>query len=231
MRAKLPIIIILIFLISIGCIAYSQYNRAEQAKEAIIQKANEAVQSRENNTSNSLFKKVPRFSLNVTVSNDRYDLNVDVLGADNISHFGNFAVEAKHAFEEEFSDQERGELTISLLDEKKGIMVGFSTSNNDENADEKYGVYCNYRVTPWEIVALDSVEDLCKIFPATSQYIAKGQLDPADVAIYDEVQAVLEEEYLLSEDEVFEEIAPQYGMTADELKTFMNEMIEKIFDM
>ena len=54
-------------------------------------------------------------------------------------------------------------------------------------------------------------------------------IDQADLDLFNEVMAILESDYSRSETEIIEEIAPDYGMTPDELYQFLNTMLEQLY--
>lgn len=54
-------------------------------------------------------------------------------------------------------------------------------------------------------------------------------LNDQNTQIYNEVMNTLNSDYDRDEDEIFEEMAPQYGMTADELKQFMLDYMEAYY--
>ncbi len=93
-----------------------------------------------------------------------------------------------------------------------------------EFADETYQEY--------ELVLLqigdEKVVDTKKKIDATKA--KKSQLDKNDVAIYEEVMEILNDQYDRPEDEIFKELAPKYEMTAAELKQFIRDMMEKIYN-
>lgn len=54
-------------------------------------------------------------------------------------------------------------------------------------------------------------------------------LNEANTQMYNEVMEILYSDYDRSEDEILEEIAPNYDMTASELKNFLNEYMEAYY--
>ena len=67
------------------------------------------------------------------------------------------------------------------------------------------------------------------ISPTSQQYVVKQSLNSEDVAMFEEVLKILNSDMNTPEDEIYERIAPNYGMSADELKAFMQKMLIEIY--
>jgi|GEM_PF-5901158 len=190
---------------------------------------NPALQLREYNIIILLNDEVPYSSITVSYSEGVYDLGIIINGSDYITYFGNYVVAIKTAFESEFIDTDRGNFYISLRNDKNQNMIHFTTGSIGDHKAGAYGLIIDDRSTSSKYTALTIVDDLCDLFPATAAYISKAALNENDIAIYEAVWDILDTEYWRSEDEILEELAPKYGMTAEELKQFLMDMMEKIY--
>lgn len=97
------------------------------------------------------------------------------------------------------------------------------------NSIGAYGNITDHQSDEGSITIVNSVDDLIGAFPASLLHIKGQQLDQNDMKIYNEVMAALDADYLTPEDEIYSSLAPEYGMTPDELKAFMDNMLEQIY--
>jgi hypothetical protein len=181
------------------------------------------LQTIEDNIAAQFFRKIPYNDVLVSHKDGVYNLTVFMSGSEYITDFGEYIIISKEIFESEFVSSERGKLYITLFDDNGEHMIAYSTSSSN------YGLIIDGRSGESEIISLKDIDDLYEIFPAASIYANKSELDENDIAIYEEVWSVLETEYDRPEDEIFEEMAPKYGMTAEELHQFMLDMMDKIY--
>lgn len=79
-----------------------------------------------------------------------------------------------------------------------------------------------------EMTFIETEDDLCELFPALISHISKENLSQADLAIYEEVMQILNEQYDRSEDEIYAELAPSFDMSVQQLQDFMMEMIQRV---
>lgn len=107
---------------------------------------------------------------------------------------------------------------VNLVVEDSGM---FFTSG-----DDCYGVILDDMSGEPRVRRIESEEDICRIFPASAEYINKQNLTPEDVEIYKEVMDILEREYEAPEEELYARLAPQYSMTPEELEKFMQSMLD-----
>ena len=142
---------------------------------------------------------------------------------DDIANFGTRISTLKAAFENVTDTYKK--LTIIATDSRSDFIFIFST----DGGATKYGELVDYRSGSAIVKEITSKDDLEEMFFTVSVQTGKDALNPADVKIYEEVWAVLEEQYWREEGEIFEELAPQYEMTATELKQFMTDMTQAIY--
>lgn len=188
-----------------------------------------ALQQRENNIIELLDEKVPFLEVVVSREDNIHDLGITITGEDNITYFGSYIIAAKLAFITEFSADERGNIIVSLRDENNKDIIMYSSDSIGDNISGDYGLLRDSRSGNAKYTALNSVEDLYDVFPVASIDAVKSSLDENDMKIYEEVWEVLDTQYDRPEDEIFKELAPKYGMTTEELKLFISDMMEKIY--
>lgn len=77
----------------------------------------------------------------------------------------------------------------------------------------------------------ETVDDLAKFFPQLQIRLKEERnLTPDELAIWDEVWSKLDAEPDRDEMEIFDEIGPDYEMTGEEMKTFIDECMAKVYD-
>lgn len=187
------------------------------------------LQQREDNVIILLDGSIPYTSVVISGTGETLNMSIVIEGADHITDFGNYVIDGIAAYEAEFTENERGNLLIALHYESGEDMVAFSTCDIGEGTAGDYGLLRDARSGSAKYMALDTAEDLYAEFPVAAQHAAKNELDQNDVRIYNEVMDVLEAQYNRPEDEIYEEMAPLYGMTASELKQFIFIMMDKIY--
>lgn len=188
-----------------------------------------ALQVIEENIISRLNGDIPYSEVVVSRKDEIFGLSITIKGSDYITDFGNFVISAKSAFEKEFPAAERERLIVALMDDDGKDMAAFSTFPIGENVAGDYGLFRDARSGSAKYTQIKNEGELCDLFPATSFYISKSTLDPNDIKIYDEVWEVLDAQYNRPEEEIFNELAPRYDMTAEELKQFISDMTEKIY--
>lgn len=171
---------------------------------------------------------VPYTSITVSCKEDKFSTSVVVEGKDKVTYFGNYIVTVKTTFESQFEESKRGGLSVALKNDGKDLMAYFNRDFGDTKAGE-YGIIVDRRTGSFKYKPLDTVESLYKIFPATKTFIKEQEIDPAILAIYKEVMDALDKQPSRSEDEILEEMAPRYDMTAEELKNLIQEVMEKLY--
>ena len=165
---------------------------------------------------------IPSPFVTISYKDDRYNISVILKNPDDIAFFGNYIIATIDAFESEFITTDRGNIAVNLICDKWAVSY-FRYCDEDG-----FGVVFDDRSGSLETTYLKNVDDLFDIFPSAADYESKSDLYKNDVEIYDEVWSVLQEQYDRPETEIYEELAPRYGMTADELSDFMLDMLKKI---
>lgn len=89
------------------------------------------------------------------------------------------------------------------------------------------GILFDGRSGEMKSVHIVSYDELANKFPRLRHVIAAEKLDPEDVKMFEEIMAILDKNTDRPDEEVFAEISPNYGMTAEELRVWMLEMIDK----
>lgn len=172
--------------------------------------------------------RVPYSELSVKNGKKGIFVTVSIDGLDRITYFGNYIVDSKAAFNEVFSDEYAEELDVVLFD---GINIAAFFQNegykgklsnialiDDRHSGESKKTY------------ISSDEEICKIFPATREHLGKQGVDDEKLKIYEDVMEILNENMDRPEDELLAELAPNYGMTADELKSLLQEVMLEIWN-
>lgn len=177
-----------------------------------------------------LQKTIPDPVINIRENDGCVDLEVLIMDSDDVVDFGTYVLETKAAFEAVFAEEERGSYDVLMsVGGDSSSSLYFSSKSYSESSGELCGRYTDTRSGSAEIVNIDSDEDLFAIFPKARTESSKSQLDQDDVAKYNAVMDALNAEPNRPESEIFAELAPQYGMTGDELKQFMRDMMGKIY--
>lgn len=171
---------------------------------------------------------VPHTNITVTCEVDQFSVSIIINGQCNITYFGNHIVKAKSAFETVFSETERDSLAVVLADDESNLIAYFNHDVGEIKAGA-YGLLADRRLGASKYTALDSIEALCELFPATYTFIGKSKVEPSALLIYEEVMEILSEQYNRPEDEILAELAPQYNMTADELKKLIQDVMSDIY--
>lgn len=144
------------------------------------------------------------------------------LEAQDITYFGNAVIEGRAVCKDVF-ENEPYSFSVWWRNDKLELEMSFVGASVD-----LYGLLVDRRSGEDKYTYLKNEADLVEIFPASREYTNRLDLDPDDLAIYDAVWEVLNEDYNRPENEILEELAPQYDMTAEELKQFMRDMMEKV---
>lgn len=188
----------------------------------------EALQKYENTFVSSLDIVIPFDSVTVSCETDVFNISVIVTDIETISDFGKYIVASVNVFEEMFSSEQRGELCVILYDGNMPYISFFTNDVGDDKAGE-YGLILDERSSVKKSIPLSDVSELCKLFPTTKVYINSSSIEPNDLKIYNETMDALNSQPDRSEDEILSELAPNYNMTADELKTFMHKIMGELY--
>lgn len=154
-------------------------------------------------------------------------LCVEIEGTKNITNFGNYIYEIRNAFEVVFEHEQTAGVDVLLMNGNDTYIKYYDIGEHG-----KTGVFCyvyDYRDGGIKSTRIETIDDLCSLFPALRQYIGKSDVDPNKLAVYEEVMAVLNEQYDRPEDEILEELAPKYGMSASDLKQLLRDVMSEIY--
>lgn len=122
----------------------------------------------------------------------------------------------------EFPDLEP-ELTVTYETTNHETMV-FATGNGE------IGQLINNRPEKPVVTTYNTWDDVVSDFPALGIYMAENEtLSENDLRIYNEVWEVLDAYPDRSEEDIYEELAPNYGMTAEELESFIFDCMVKVY--
>ena len=164
----------------------------------------------------------------ITCAVDVFSASVIFNGADQITDFGIYVYAAREVFDS-LVDRTHQDGICVILNNDGEDYIHYFNQHLDNTLGDAYGVVCDYRSGARIETVLNSVDDLCKEFPKTKIYISQSLLEPDDIRIYNEVMGILNQQYDRSEMEIYEEIAPNYGMTADELSQFIYDLSKKMY--
>lgn len=138
---------------------------------------------------------------------------------DNVSNFGNIIYDSLCSADEIFGDYT--------------VRINFWYGNDIQMyfyGDSSYGTITDRRSGESKDIVVKSAEDIAQLFPVLKTKLnakANGVTDD-ELTQYNEIMKALDDSSR-SEDDILEEISPAYGMTSEELKAWMNEMMEKMY--
>lgn len=92
----------------------------------------------------------------------------------------------------------------------------------------EYGDLTDYRSGEAKTITLADDDDLSSHFPALKIYFSESQIDESRLKIYKEVMEAMNDTSK-TEEEIFEEMAPNYEMTPDELSSLVRQVMEEIY--
>lgn len=180
--------------------------------------------------SSELSQKVPISSLYVSEDAGCFYLSVLIGSEGKVSDFGIYVLEVQEAFENQFAEEERGNFHVQLkISKSNQNLIDFQSDDYTDTTVSISGLLLDTRSGENCFKKISDVEALCELFPATSIYIGKRKIDANDLRIYEEVMEILNKQFDRPEDELLEELAPNYGMTASELKQFLKDTMAQIY--
>lgn len=91
-----------------------------------------------------------------------------------------------------------------------------------------WGTIIDYRSGEAEVTILKDIDALCSFFPALTTEINLSLLDQYDKEVYLEVMDALDSRTNDSEEIILSDIAPNYGLTPQQLNTFMKDVMQKV---
>lgn len=185
------------------------------------------IETYEHDLSDKVSRAIP-FAASVSVSHgdDRDEITIRPAVSD-VTHFGDRVYDSIIACDEVLAESS---YTLYLID--LNTATGKMLSFHHYNDRDEFGTFFDDRTSPTKITKCSTADDLATSFPALRTHIAElevAQESPEEMALYKYVMDRLDAEPDRDEMEIFEEIAPEYGMTTDELKQFMFDMMEKVY--
>lgn len=140
---------------------------------------------------------------------------------DDLYRFGDLIYMSLKAVETQFTNY-RASLSWEIKN-KTGSIIFEGTLSDGRIIDSRGGDV--------KLTAVHSPKDIASVFPALMPRLnaeANG-VSAEEYRMYEVVMFRLETNISMSEQEVFEMTAPEYGMTAEELENWVREMMEKMY--
>lgn len=177
--------------------------------EPIDEKASTAVRKALPYYAECDFKRTDTGSVAVTIK----------MSSDEVSKYGELIYRALKAIDAEFSDYRATILFWSNQD----IPISYrGTLSSGSLSDKRSG--------EMKVTSISSPEDLASFFPSL-RFLLNAEANGVSIEEYDRYCQVIDalNDISRTEQEILEEIAPNYDMTAAELEAWMYEMMEKIY--
>lgn len=165
------------------------------------------------------------YSLDVSTTVGTVDLHFNAL--DEITDYGAYIYYLMEAVADIYPDAQKVEFTLSDGKLENSRFLVFESYL--WKSSSHYGDLTDYRSGFPVSHEIETLDDLIALFPAMAADGIGSGIDQADLDLFNEVMAILESDYSRSEAEIIEEIAPDYGMTPDELYQFLNTMLEQLY--
>lgn len=165
------------------------------------------------------------YSLDVSTTVGTVDLHFNAL--DEIADYGAYIYYLMEAVADIYPDAQKVEFTLSDGKLENSRFLVFESYL--WKSSSYYGDLTDYRSGFPVSHEIETLDDLIALFPAMAADGIGSGIDQADLDLFNEVMAILESDYSRSEAEIIEEIAPDYGMTPDELYQFLNTMLEQLY--
>ena len=185
------------------------------------------VKAYEKELADKIYSSLP-FPARVSVkkSDDRTSVSISPMTS-NVTYFGDRVYDTIAVCDEIFGEEV---YSFSLMD--LDLKTGNSLLFGYDSGKEGIGTFSDDRSGTLKRYECKTFDDLAEFFPALRIHIAEEEVaedSQEDIALYRYVMDRLDAEPNRPEEEIFAEIAPEYGITADELKQFIFEMMEKIY--
>lgn len=151
---------------------------------------------------------------------DDGDVAVTVkISSDEISKYGELIYKTLKTIDAKFSEYNA---TI-LFWSNKDIPISYRGTLSS-------GFFNDKRSGEMKVTSISSPEDLVAFFP-TLRFLLNAEENGVSIEEYDRYNAVIDalNDTSRTEQDILEEIAPKYGMTAAELEAWMYEMMDKIY--
>ena len=156
------------------------------------------------------------------IDTKKYNVTLGIYNASEITNMASYIENLLDARDAVMDPSIRGRVFFEQCYEDGALMLSFRTTH------EGFGELVDSRSGKSTVEKFDSFEEMTAAFPAytVQQEITSGESEE-DIAIYNEVMKALNAEPNRPEEEIFVELAPTYGMTSEELKEFMLDIIWK----
>lgn len=164
--------------------------------------------------------------VSVNLSDDVTSMYISATASDP-TDFGNRVYDTMSVCDEIFGEEHYSFFLIDYNQESEKSLTFLHFSNLTG-----LGTFSIDRSGTTETHECESFDDLAEFFPALNIYVSEKEVEeesPEDMALYNYVVKKLDDEPNRSEEDIFAEIAPKYGMTVEELRQFIFEMMEKIY--
>lgn len=156
-------------------------------------------------------------------------VDVNLIGLEHLTRYGEYIYYLMLAVEDIFPDAQTVEFSLSDGSTTSPKFLKF-TAHPQIWDGIRYGKLEDFRGPSPVEYDLTTLDDLIALFPAMRTYGIGSGASQADIDLYNEVMDILESDYSRSEEEILEEIAPNYGMTPAELYDFLNNMLIAIYE-
>lgn len=154
------------------------------------------------------------YAASVQVSEYEGDLSVRISPNDTgITYFGDKIIDGVRAVDSVFQGEK---IDLSIL----GDDITFLR----QSFEDIYGVIVDSRSGESEVITLEKEKDICRPFPASAYHLAILTMPPEDASLYMDVMDKLILDWDIPENEVFQEIASNYGMSGEQLRAKIHEL-------
>lgn len=205
----------------------SDSSAVSDIEEAYYPKSDGTLKSLKDQLTDKISDSVPADIIEVKNGEKGIYVSVSVDGIENISKFGNYILDTRAAFNEIFAEETVEKLDIFLFD---GINIAMSYEHEAYKGKlSSVALIDDRRSGESKKTYIFSDDELFEIFPQARQHVSKQGIDDEKIKIYEEVMAELNAQFDRPESEIYEELAPKYGMTAAELEALVREVMSEIY--
>ena len=173
----------------------------------------------------SIGNSIPYTEASVTTTDKgRYHITLSIYDPKEITYMATYVKALLAACDGKVAPEQLYQIELNQCYEDGSIMITFRTS------DDGYGELIDWRSGEAKLTEVPTENDLLEQFPASKiEEQKKNALSEEDLAMYNEVMDILNSDFSKTEDQIYSEIAPNYGMTKDELAAFMKDSLKKIY--
>lgn len=213
--------LLLLFLVSCGANNSHQIEPTPSISSITI-----SVEDIESAIKEAVGSSIPYSYLTVkTTDKGRLDISADICDSSEITYFATYVDALLNACSQNVDMTIVHKITLNQCDKDGRTEVIFRT------VEEGFGELIDWRSGEAELQSIASLDDLMDLYPASKVVQSeKENLTDSELKIYNEVWSALDTEPSRPEEEIFEELAPNYGMTGSELRDFMMNAMEKVYE-